>query len=75
MRVRGCLDANMAEDGSRQEALFPFDIDRLPSSSKQRRLLSLRITSRYSTESYGKSQMKRLVRMNDGSDGGKCYCR
>ena len=28
--MRGCLEANMDEDG-RQEALFPFDIGRLPS--------------------------------------------
>ena len=56
----------MDEDG-RQEAFFPFDIGRLPSSSNQlRRPLSLRISSRFSTVSYGESQMKRLVRMNDG---------
>ena len=28
--MRGCLEANMDEDG-RQEAFFPFDIGRLPS--------------------------------------------
>ena len=64
----------MAEDG-RQEALFPFDIGRLPSFRPRQTSAAAAIVPQNIVKILdGVADEEALVRMNDRSDGGKCYC-